>query len=411
MTSDSQGCKVETNFSLLAYIDGVKCFEDVAPAILTREAELKRVQAEADAAADDITFLKKSNEENRLRYQLQILEQVRIRELIDRQGQSIVNLVDKVQAKLSARLDKFEQDVSKIKQQIEGFEETSEEAKEIAGSFDRLLADTNKCLDEVIETVQRGDQCFQQLTKRVDQIDNRSRAKNVVIHGLRANNIKKAVTSILAEHPSLIKQFDTAYYLGNGLPGVSRPALVQFTTVAGRDFFLQYSRHEDFSNFHRHLVVVPDESELKRQGTNRLAAVSPALKLQFPNILIRHGYAKLDNLKYSAVDFTFTEIAISGILFNIDDALQQIENKRLSSNERVPSAGERRGSRSHLVTAHKTSTHQANDVSSSFFYARRETVETNPSQRAVFKQKPESSYKSTRLPRHACVQSDARKRL
>ena len=76
MTSDRQGCKVEMNFSLLTYIDGVKCFEDVVPAILSREAELRRVQAEADAAADDRTFFKKLNEESRLRFQLNILEQV-----------------------------------------------------------------------------------------------------------------------------------------------------------------------------------------------------------------------------------------------------------------------------------------------------------------------------------------------
>ena len=137
----------------------------------------------------------------------------------------LLTLVDDIQAKLSARLDKVEQQVSRIMQKVADCEETSEEVKEITSSFDQLLADTNECLEEVKYTVQRGHQSFQQLKKTVDQIDNRSQAKNVVVYSLPAKNVKKALTSILAEHPSLIEEFDTAYYLGNGLPGASSPAL------------------------------------------------------------------------------------------------------------------------------------------------------------------------------------------
>ena len=178
---DSQGCKVEMDFSLLTYINGVKCFNDVIPAILSREAKLRRVQAEADAASDDKTFLKRSNEESLLRFQLNILEQVRIQELIDKQSQSLVSLVDEVQAKLSACLDQVEEKVSKMTRRLEDCEDNSEEVREIAGSFDQLLANTNECLEVAKDTVYRGHECFQQLKKTEDQIDSRSRTKNVVI--------------------------------------------------------------------------------------------------------------------------------------------------------------------------------------------------------------------------------------
>ena len=102
--------------------------------------------------------------------------------------------------------------------------------------------------------------------------------------------------------------------------------------------------------------------------------------------MVRHGYAKLDNLKYATVDFTVLEIAIGGIVFNVDGAMEQPEKKNPISKKLVSSAGQREGSRS---SYNVTSSQPATSANSGFIHANKLT---NPSSRAVFEHEPQPSH-------------------
>jgi predicted RNase H-like nuclease (RuvC/YqgF family) len=319
-----QGSTNGSQVSLSAHICGRTSLEDVSNDIESLIGQLCEAEIETDTATDVESVQRAIIRERRLRFNLDLLKNVRSEKVLARHMSSITSLVNEAQASTCVKLQQLERQINVlvsrvevnndvISSQVDALEEQLEEVNETV----RESEGRSKELHQSVSNLSRG---LEDLQRTVDVIDNRQRARNAVLYGLSGDRPDKQIKKLLGAHSShLLQSLETAHYIGKGRV---RPALLRFQTVSSKEAFIDLARTKVFKEANPRLSVASDQSFRARVGMSRLAAAAPELRSRFPGITIKRDQVFFKGKRYPAADFTSPFIRIDHTLFDVTRAAQ-----------------------------------------------------------------------------------------
>jgi hypothetical protein len=255
--------------------------EQITEEIARQNVIYSDLETDALAENDPLVFQKKAFKLSCVRDRLLSLESQR----------AIKSSTQQCLAKLLAVFDAHKKDVSEqihhLESRIGQLEEMAKPATAVAS--ETLSSDISSLKEEV-----------QNLQLCVDAVDNRTRARNVVVHGTKDKNPMQLVKE-LVDQKNLLKQVETAHHVGKKKP--KRPLLVQFKSVAAKQEFLEVAASRKFKHRCPGVSAKNDESFLTRVGTAKIAEVAQRLQDQFPTIRVHSRFVQLGDERFTAAEF------------------------------------------------------------------------------------------------------------
>ncbi len=319
----SQGCTNGSQVSLSAHICGRTSLEDVASDIESLIGQLCEAEIETDTAIDVESVRRAINRERRLRFNLDLLKNVRSEKVLARHMSSITSLVNEAQATTSVKLQQLERQINILVNKVEFNNDA------ISAQVDALQDQLEEVNETVRESEGRGEKLHQSvsnlsrghedLQRTVNMIDNRQRARNAVLYGLSGDGPDKQIKKLLGAQSHLLQSLETAHYIGKGR---DRPALLRFQTVSSKEAFMNLARTKVFKEANPRLSVASDQSMRARVGASRLAAAAPELRKRFLGITIKRDQVCFKGKRYCAADFAAPFIRIDKMLFDVTTVAQ-----------------------------------------------------------------------------------------
>ncbi len=180
-------------------------------------------------------------------------------------------------------------------------------------------------VDGVSDSVRFLEAGYQAMRRDVEKIDSEQRSKTLVVIGLQQGDPMEAVKKLAGANNDIIRNIDDAFFMSNK-PG-RRPLLIMLITKFACEEFLRMLHKPDFTRKFVNVIVVRDQSELRRTGMTSIAASTVRLRAVFPEISVHehNEFVLAGGRKIEAVEFVASAVSIEGVVFDIDEACNSNE--------------------------------------------------------------------------------------
>jgi hypothetical protein len=280
-------------------------YDQISEEIKLQDVIYKELQAETFAETDPIMFQRKALKFSIVRDRILSLENQRA--IVANTNQCLEKLL-KVFAEhkdhVSGELQRFEERISRLEENAQFFTEENRELderiSEIEENASRFTAVPDHDSSADLHDLQTDMRNLQLL---VDDIDNRTRVRNVVVHGTSETDPMKIVKELVNSQKQLLSQVETAHHIGN-CKG-KKPLLIRFSSIPAKQAFVSLASSKQFRQDHPGISVRNDETSLTRVGAAKLARVAHQLKHEYPGVRVNPRFAQLGATRYKAAEFAF----------------------------------------------------------------------------------------------------------